>query len=744
LSFFDELTRRNVLRVGAAYIVTSWLLIQVAETIFPLFGYGDTPARMAVILLAIGFIPALVLSWVFEWTPDGFKRDSDVVPGQPASLQGAKRLDRIIMVVLALALGYFGFDKFVLDPLRDEAIAEAAGEAAVEQALEEALLGRMSDKSVAVLPFDNRSNLDDDEFFTDGMHDELLTRLSRISELKVISRTSVMRYRDTLMSIPEIARELSVAAILEGGVQRAGNQVRINVQLIDAKTDEHLWAEIYDRELTTDNLFAIQSEITEAIAESMHATLSPAERGRVLDKPTDSLEAYSHYLRGRQLLTTRNREEVEKAYKEFVLATEIDPNFALAWVGAADSLTLLHGYGAVGREEYVDRHKPLVDKALAVNDQLGEAYVALSALYGTPSEFYDREKQMAALHKAIKLNPNYAQAYHWYASSLEARTQEQREERLRLYYKAAELDPRSSVIQLNIAGELAGMGRIDEGRRVLEQLLRWDPGFALAHTRIGNLHNASGQFARGVQAYKEALKLDPGNGSIMIGQALNYMRLGEYEAMYEIRERLNEIAAEDFMSILWLDHDIWITRSQTQEGLDELKSRFGSEVEEETFLQSLVYKLHLYSGDLEQAAQWMEKFLPPRPYKIESEQEANVCGYAGVLIRAGDAEDAIFGKRVVEQVIDDINVRRERGEIYVDSVLDRIRCMVLAGDIDPAIDLLESRVAKGNYHEHHKWGKEPWFRELEGIPRYDAIVETIESRLAEQRALLAEMAVRVH
>jgi TolB-like protein len=232
MSLYQELNRRNVFRVAAAYAVAAWLLVQIAETIFPLFGYGDAPARIVVIVLGIGFLPAIIFAWVFEITPEGLKREADIERDQGVTPAAGKKLDRITMAVLAVALAYFAFDKFVLDPQRDIDMAESAARAGAEQAREEARLDMFSDKSIAVLPFVNRSAKEEDEYFTDGMHDELLTRLSRISALKVISRTSMMRYRETEKSIPEIGKELSVATVLEGGVQRSGNQVRINVQLI--------------------------------------------------------------------------------------------------------------------------------------------------------------------------------------------------------------------------------------------------------------------------------------------------------------------------------------------------------------------------------------------------------------------------------------------------------------------------------------------------------------------------------
>ena len=542
MSLLNQLKRRSVLKVGAAYVVTSWLLIQVAETIFPLYGFGDAPARMVVTILAIGFIPTLIFSWVFEFTAEGLIRESEVGPAKPATPKSSKKLDRMIMVMLALALGYFTFDKFVLDPQRDVAVGEAAAEAAIEQLREEALLGMMNDKSVAVLPFDNRSNLDEDLFFTDGMHDELLTRLSRISELNVISRTSVMQFRGSMMSIPDIAKELSVATILEGGVQRAGNQVRINVQLIDARTDEHLWAEIYDRELTTENLFAIQSEISASIAGSLHAALSPEERERVFEMPTENLEAYNHFLRGRQLMATRKKEGMLQGLDEFTRATELDPNFALAWVGLADSINLLDFYGDFPeRDQQLDMRQEAVDKALAINDQLGEAYASLANIYRNK---FEHDKAEAAYIKAIELNPNYAQAFLWY--SFTKLDRDEKDERLQLIYRAAELDPLSSNIQSNLAGTLmwgaasANAEHNQEGRQVMMKLLDRDPDFASGYRMLGNYQADWGQLANAVRNHRKALELDPGNVLTLSVLANLYVSLGDFEAFEATRRQLEE------------------------------------------------------------------------------------------------------------------------------------------------------------------------------------------------------------
>ena len=218
-------------------------------------------------------------------------------------------------------------------------------------------------------------------FFVEGIHDDLLTNLARIGELKVISRTSMGRYKDTEKSIPEIAGELGVATVMEGAVQRSGDTVRINVQLIDAQTDEHLWAEIFDRQLTADNLFQIQSEISERIAAALKTTLSPDEQQRISQRPTENLAAYSAYMRGRQLMTRRTAATVDRAAEEFERATELDPKFALAWASLAEVSQLQVSYSTLAPLESLKRRQQAADKAMLLNDKLGEVHLVVAALH---------------------------------------------------------------------------------------------------------------------------------------------------------------------------------------------------------------------------------------------------------------------------------------------------------------------------------------------------------------------------
>jgi adenylate cyclase len=324
MSLFEELKRRNVIRIAAAYIVAAWLLIQVAETIFPLFGYGDQPARIVVIVLSILFIPALVLAWAFELTPDGLKRDHEVERSRSITPQTGKRLDRVIMAVLAVALIFFAFDKFALDPQRKIDIAESAAEAGAERAMEEARLGMFNGKSIAVLPFVNMSSDPEQEYFSDGLSEEILNLLAKIPNLKVIGRTSSFAFKGENEDLRVIGAKLGVKTVLEGSVRKSGDQVRITAQLIDVADGSHLWSNTYDRTLS--DIFAIQDDVAAAIigALQIHIGASPT-RGR----PTDNSEAYSMFLKARVLFEDVNEADQSKNILLSVIA--LDPEFAEAY-----------------------------------------------------------------------------------------------------------------------------------------------------------------------------------------------------------------------------------------------------------------------------------------------------------------------------------------------------------------------------------------------------------------------------
>ncbi len=299
-NLFRELRRRNVVRVAGVYAVAGWVLVQIATTLEESMNLPAWFDGLVVALLIIGLPIALILAWAFELTPDGVVRTENVPDGQSVTVDTGRKLDYAIIagiVVLGIVIVMTRSDKDVLEADSTDVIETAQQEST--GVLPVALPDAPLDKSIAVLPFENRSPNADDAFFAAGVHDDLLTHLSKIADMHVISRTSVMGFAGSDRKIPDIGRELGVATVMEGAVQRAGNRVRINVQLIDVATDNHIWAEIYDRDLTADNIFEIQSEITKAIASALNTVLSDSDEEELARRPTQNLAAYDAFVAGK-------------------------------------------------------------------------------------------------------------------------------------------------------------------------------------------------------------------------------------------------------------------------------------------------------------------------------------------------------------------------------------------------------------------------------------------------------------
>lgn len=397
MTLLTELKRRNVLRVAAAYIAVSWLLIQVIETLFPVFGVGDAAIRAVVIVLALGFIPAIAFAWAFELTPEGLVRDGEVDHGTPQLQASARRLDRLIIVTLVVAIGYFAVDKFVFDPARDEAIAEAARE---EARAEAAGAGRASGRPVlAVLPFTAVTSNEDSEFFAAGVHDDLLTKLAQLPSMLIISRTSVMEYKDVQRNMRQIGEELGADALLEGGVQSAGNRIRINAQLIDAKSDEHLWAETYDRELTAASIFDVQDDIARAIADALHVTLTEPEQS--ISIPTSNMAAYRAFHKAVEVRNGGGLHSDE--YLELLEeAIELDPTFTRPMAYLA-GIHALHAFGSED-PELIARVESLLERIQAVAPQSVDYVIAQTYYTYYIVKDYDLAHQFAS--RAIAMMPS--------------------------------------------------------------------------------------------------------------------------------------------------------------------------------------------------------------------------------------------------------------------------------------------------------------------------------------------------
>ena len=540
MSFFTELKRRNVFRVAITYLAGAWLLTEVSGTLFPGFGIPDWAFRLVVILLALGFIPVLVFSWAYEMTPEGLKREEDLVHDTVTSQNTARRLDWLTIGLIVVALGFVSVDHLWLTDRPTEQAKRVVQPPAKAKTttISEA---QVPLNSIAVLPFANRSADPNDAYFVDGIHDDLLTHIARIGAIKTISRTSVMHYRDSTKTIPEIAHELGVTTVLEGGVQRAGEQVRINVQLIDAQTDEHLWAEIYDRKLTATNIFAIQSEIAESVSAELKAVLSPAEIEGIQAVPTSNLEAYEAYLLGKQRFSRRNVESITEAIDYFREAVEMDSGFALAWIGLADAYIVHAGQKGFPIEEARAEAETALKTALETNQNLGEAYTSLCGLRREQLD-YQEAKRFCEL--ALNFSPNYPPLSRFY--SILQSDLGNSDEAIKWRAKAVELDPMSAELRRSYAVALREANRIEEAIKQLNAALEIEPNFAGALDALATIQwQQLNRLDKAANAFTKIINLYPkDNGSYVWLEQL-YFDLAEPKRARVLIDRAVQLAPEE-------------------------------------------------------------------------------------------------------------------------------------------------------------------------------------------------------
>jgi TolB-like protein len=473
-NFFAELKRRNVYKVAIAYGVVAWLLMQVASQIFPFFEIPNWAVRLVVLLLVIGFPVAMILAWAFELTPEGIKR-TESADELPKKTSRNRAWLYVVVIGGAISASLFFFGRYT-------AISKQGG------------LTELPAKSIAVLPFDNLSCDPDNAYFTEGIQDEILTRLAKVADLKVISRASTQRFKSAPDNLPVIAKQLGVTNILEGSVQKSANQVRVNVQLINALTDAHLWAEIYDRKLT--DIFAVESDIAKTIAETLRAKLTGPEKHAISAKPTDDPEAHQLYLKGRFFWNKRSGSDLLKAIDYFSQAIEKDPNYALAYAGIADSYNVLFFFSSAGiaPKEAFPKAKAAALKALAIDNTLGEAHNALAyVLFSYDWDFAGAEREF---RRAIELNPNYATAHQWYSEFLSAMGQHA--EAITEIKRAQELDPISLIIN-SVVGVIYERDRqYDEAVRQLRSTLAMDQNFGPAHQVLFSTYEANDNYEEAI------------------------------------------------------------------------------------------------------------------------------------------------------------------------------------------------------------------------------------------------------
>ena len=516
----QRLKERKLVQWALAYVAAAFAILQGIDIVAQRFGWPEQIMRLVIMTLSIGLFVTLVLAWYH---------------GE----RGAQRVNGTELLILALLLAVGG--AFLWQ------FASGARRSAVEKRPNEQTAvalpaSAIPDKSIAVLPFDNLSDDKSNSYFAEGVQDEILTRLARVADLKVISRTSTQKYKSAPDNLREIAKQLGVMHVVEGSVQKAADQVRVNVQLINAMNDAHLWADTYDRKLT--DIFAVESEISKTIADMLQAKLSGSEEKAMSQKPTENPEAHELYLKGRFLWNKRTAADLRKSIDYFNQAIAKDPNYAPAYVGLAQTWMVLSAYNGGAPVETCPKAEVAARKALALDDTSTDALVALAS-YKAVYQF-DYAGALKGYERAIQLNPNDATAHHWLATDVLATIGDCDREVAEMK-RAIELDPLSLVLQTNLANAYMHSGRLDEAIAQFRKTIELDGSFYFAQWSYGLALELQGKIPEATVQYEKAAAIS--DDPIVLGMLGHiYGITGRKDEAQKLLERLRESRKERYTS----------------------------------------------------------------------------------------------------------------------------------------------------------------------------------------------------
>ena len=641
MSFLEELKRRNVVKVAVLYVVATWLLLQVADVGVSLLGLPDSIGKAIFLILALGFPLALIFSWVYEMTPEGLKKEKDIDRSQSITPETGRKINVLIIVMLALAIGAVVMDRLIPEstPVADKpAIDEAAETGAADPAtLAAEKFAPAPERSIAVLPFVNMSADKENEFFADGLSEELLNVLARIEDFKVAGRTSSFAFKGRNEDFKMIGEALNVKNILEGSVRKSGDTVRVTAQLIEVSNGYHLWSDTYDRKL--DNIFEIQDEIaTQVVAALKQELLGASDQAVIAKKSTENVEAYQHYLKGLHHVAYRSREQMELALAEFKEAARVDPDYALAHTGIAYVYVMQASYGYRSIAEVGPLAELSLDRAFAIDDQLSEAWAIKAQLLsgmGAPDS-----ETTPLLERAIVLNPNNAYAYMWLAGSLFASDPERMWE---LYNKAYELDPLAPVIVQNMATNTAFSGDMEKAAYYADQLKEIAPDWDGTYRTLNNLAFVRGDLEQEIRWMHKVLELDPESIQTYEGLADHYMLLGDLEqaqALVDKGRRLNPA----YGGIAASAAALLVLQGDAEAAVESMQAMVRKWPEDKNLLREAA-TIEAVTGNLQQANDLFLRAYGYTEYPSEWEIDGNTSFelplFAYVIYELGDKETAV-------------------------------------------------------------------------------------------------------
>ncbi len=510
--FFAELQRRNVYKAAVAYGVLGWLLVQVATQVFPFFEVPNWVIRLVVILLLLGFPVAVALAWIFELTAEGLKRTEEVPPFQSVTRRTGRKLDFLIIGILLVVIGLMLFQHY-----------GNPGPSPKSEATE---------TSIAVLPFADIGATQDQQYFSEGLTEQIINALGRIRDLSVVARTSAQAFRGKEMDLREVGRILRVNHILEGSVRRGLAKVRIEARLVNVTNGYQLWSGSYDS--AESDFFALQSDVAQKVAHALQKQLRLEDGVRLAKPATRNPEAYDLYLRGRYMLNKRTVDSMKKALTIFRKALDEDAKFALGHVGVADSYILLGKIGAIRGDEAAARAWPEVTEALELDPELAEGYVSRGILL-TDFE-WNWAAAEADFDKALALNPNNAAAHHWYARHLAEIGRAQ--EAIAQMNAAQKLDPLSPTLRVSTAKILFVAERYEEAIAPCRQALELEPRFASAFSLLGQAYAHQGKAAESIEAARKYVELSDGSGWAQLELAYALAVAGQVEEAERIVQQV--------------------------------------------------------------------------------------------------------------------------------------------------------------------------------------------------------------
>lgn len=679
MSLFEELKRRNVFRVGIAYLVASWVLMQIVDVITPILDLPAWAPKLIFVILAIGLVPALIFAWAFEMTADGLKKESEVDRSNSMVNETGRKLNYIITTFLVLAVALLLVDRqFRTTPEIDESTNTAAEVSADAQAI---------DRSIAVLPFVNMSSDTEQEFFSDGITEEILNSLASVNELKVAGRTSSFAFKGQNDDLRRIGDSLGVAHILEGSVRKAGPKVRITAQLIQVDNGFHLWSETYERELT--DVFAIQDEIANEILKQLKSELL-GDGGQVVESRRTSPEVYELYLQAKQRIYTRRRSEIEQAVDELDKAIQLDESYAPAFAqrGIATMLLSDEQYGDIPSDEADRRGKRYVDEALRLDPNSAEGWAGLGL-------YHDKDPDAAidALVKALEINPNLIDASNWLQIAL--RESGQMQSALEIVTEIAERDPLYRPAFANAMQLFNAFGHTDKAQELLDRIAAFDPDNPDLYLARATNFLYSGRVGESLREVEELAKQGPMSGVANLFVSIGLLRTGQAEraidegSIYFRPDALYAIGRVDEALELAYEH----ARAGNPESLFFILVREGRSKELVDYLEE----------------RW------PRLAAFAEEHPGGDGGYP-VMHDIAIAYRAVGNRAKSEEAL---QLSERRLDLLVEQGIDFLRLWMnqaaqhaLSGRIDEAFEFLEKAVDAGASAETDPYKTAPEFAAL--------------------------------